>query len=418
MRREPAVAPAPRFWWSCQGVQGFQRLAAYSFALKLCCGARKGNRAFLEPGGRRKVLPLGPALERASPRPPIRLWGDYKTAKQPRPTQTADDLPSAMQLPPGAPSVRPAATTQRTSPLATFDLQVSMEKFAASHGQNPETFLRIIDSAKDLYGWSDAQTLAYAGLNLKGRALSWYNNQEPMNWTAFKTALIDRFGIDPSKMLGALTKRVQGETESVRDYADALRTLVRHSRDPHLPSTLQHFFISGLRGDLQSFVKARRPETFEAAVAEGEYYEAEFGGTAGRAAAGSNEAAAAPPLPSATIGRVLRERNAGDPVESIRRQLEKVSLQLRDIRGSLALACVPDCGKLGRFELAVGASDPACYLEMEPATSDNWADDPDPRPSADSDTDDTPDIPHDPGASSLASGTTTDVDSDSDSDIG
>ena len=72
--------------------------------------------------------------------------------------------------------------------------------------------------------------------------------QESFDWT---------FWTGASRMLAALTKRVQGEKESVRDYADALCTLVRHSQDPNLQSTLRHFFMSGLREDVQSFVKTR-----------------------------------------------------------------------------------------------------------------------------------------------------------------
>ena len=40
--------------------------------------------------------------------------------------------------------------------------------------ENPETFIKTIESAKTLYGWSDQQTLAYAGLSLKGKALDWH----------------------------------------------------------------------------------------------------------------------------------------------------------------------------------------------------------------------------------------------------
>ncbi|EFN55617.1 hypothetical protein CHLNCDRAFT_52243 [Chlorella variabilis] len=152
-------------------------------------------------------------------------------------------------------------------------MQVAVSKFSGSAKENPETFIRTVESAKGLYSWSDAQAMAFAGLHLKGKALDWYNIQEPMTWLRFKKALIGRFGLEPSRMLAALTKRMQGEKESVRDYADALCTLVRHSQDPNLQSTLRHFFMSGLREDVQSFVKTRRPETFEAAVAEGEYFE-------------------------------------------------------------------------------------------------------------------------------------------------
>ena len=219
----------------------------------------------------------------------------------------------------------------------SFGLQVTIEKFHGAKDQNPESFLQTIASAKELYGWSDAQTLAYAGLNLKGRALDWYNIQPPMTWRSFKRALVERFGLTPDLMLAALTRRVQGESESVRDYADALRTLVQCSRDPHLPCTLQHFFVNGLRWDLQVFVKTRRPKTFEEAVAEGEYYEQHFCGTTDQARApawGEHSPGTLPSLPvepaKASCGGA-----AEDPVEAIARKLEKLTKHLHAICAQL-----------------------------------------------------------------------------------
>lgn len=170
-------------------------------------------------------------------------------------------------------SPAPAAVAERQS----FNLNVAIEKFAGGAKENPETFLCTIESAKALYNWEDKQALAYAGLSLKGKALDWFNNQpEFINWSSFRKALIDRFGLDPKKMLSKLTKRVQGKKESVRDCADVLRTLVRYSRDPHLKATLQHFFTEGLRAEVATFVKSQRPQTFEDAVDLGEYYEDNF----------------------------------------------------------------------------------------------------------------------------------------------
>ena len=352
--------------------------------------ASKGDRTRPKAGLREQRFGTLASPQRNPAPLPIQIWNLLRSLLLRRHPERGATWPTAM-------SAFAAAAGSRPTPLASFDLQVSIEKFSASREQNPETFVRVIESAQGLYGWSDAQTMAYAGLNLKGRALDWYNNLEPMSWTSFKTALTNRFGTDPSKMLGALTKRVQGETEGVRDYADALRTLVRHSRDPHLPSTLQHFFINGLREDLQRFVKTRRPQTFEAAITEGEYYEAEFGGTAGRVAAGSKEATAAPPLPSAPSGRVLRERNAGDPVEYVRRRLEKLSVQLHDITGSLALlhapnpadydatVCFHNCDEPDPWaDDALPPTVPAGYLELN--SDDEWHSQPEI---------DTPDAPDD-----------------------
>ena len=224
--------------------------------------------------------------------------------------------------------------------------------------ENPETFIKTIESAKTLYGWSDQQTLAYAGLSLKGKALDWHNNQEAtQTWPSFKKALIQRFGLDPNKMLSALTRRVQGEKESVRDYADALRTLVRYSRDPHLQATLLHFFTEGLREDVASFVKTRRPLSFEEAVKEGEYYEDNFrpGAATAQPARGHSAAAALIPTATRTTRRAQQENlPPADPsVEALTRKMESLTLKLHDLDAKLAVGA--PAGQRPRLPAA------ACY---------------------------------------------------------
>ena len=263
------------------------------------------------------------------------------------------------------PTTAPSAEARAPCQL-TFNMQVAVSKFSGSAKENPETFIRTVESAKGLYSWSDAQAMAFAGLHLKGKALDWYNIQEPMTWLRFKKVLIGRFGLEPSRMLAALTKRVQGEKESVRDYADALCTLVRHSQDPNLQSTLRHFFMSGLREDVQSFVKTRRPETFEAAVAEGEYFEDTFlGGVAaavsGHPSAWGKEAPATPILPTATPAKVLRN-STNDPVDSITRKLEKLSLLVHDLRLYLAADSQPDDRPANTWEATARPSVARAYL--------------------------------------------------------
>ncbi|KAI7840765.1 hypothetical protein COHA_005579 [Chlorella ohadii] len=76
----------------------------------------------------------------------------------------------------GAAAVRPASSAAEP----TFGLQIYLEKFSGKPDQNPESFIQTISNAKRPYGWLDSQALAYAGLNLKGRALNWYNLQPPM----------------------------------------------------------------------------------------------------------------------------------------------------------------------------------------------------------------------------------------------
>lgn len=125
-------------------------------------------------------------------------------------------------------------------------------------------------------GWIDTQVLCYAGLHLDGRAADWYSKQDFNEWAAFKKAVLDRFGMDSSKMLLKVSRRRQGDRESVRDFADALRSFGREANVHPVETMLYHFFLEGLQDEYRAFVLTRRPKTFEEAVAEAEYYEEHF----------------------------------------------------------------------------------------------------------------------------------------------
>jgi hypothetical protein len=163
------------------------------------------------------------------------------------------------------------------NPNSTTHISLQLKRFSGAPGCNPEAFLRHMRYAKGASNWSDVQTLYYVGLHMDGKAAEWFRNQDFTRWEPFEKALLERFGLDPSKMLAALSRRVQGENESVRDFADSLRTLARCSSNPrHVEPLLLHFFMAGLKMKEREFVLTRRPTTFAGAVAEGEFYEDNF----------------------------------------------------------------------------------------------------------------------------------------------
>jgi hypothetical protein len=161
-------------------------------------------------------------------------------------------------------------------PTSTTHISLSLKRFGGKETENPEVFLRHFRHAKGASGWTDTQALHYVGLHMDGKAAEWFNNQDFTRWEVFERALTERFGLDPSKILYALSKRKQKKDESVRDYSDAMRTLARCSSIRTSDQVLFHFFMEGLREDVKTFVKYRKPSSFEAAVAEGEYYEDQF----------------------------------------------------------------------------------------------------------------------------------------------
>lgn len=108
---------------------------------------------------------------------------------------------------------------------------------------------------------------------MDGKTAEWFGNQNFFLWSDFEKSLLERFGLDPFKMLAALNKREQGADEPVRDFADSLRTLGGYSSNKHIKALLLHFFMENTWDDVRQFVLARRPSTFDTAVAEGEVYE-------------------------------------------------------------------------------------------------------------------------------------------------
>jgi hypothetical protein len=217
--------------------------------------------------------------------------------------------------------------------VATAQLSLQFKRFSGKPDQNPEAFTRQLRYAKAVHGWSDLHALYYAGMHLDGKAAEWFSNQDFYKWEEFERALLERFGIDPTKMLTLLEKRRQGPSESVRDFADSLRTLARYSAKGrgNNDALLLHFFMKGLRDEPREFVLIRRPSTFEEAVAEGEYYEDQFT-SSNRVKStfmhGVNKVDTPPQSPQHPASRNLRKGREDDAVAELTRQMGRLTIQL------------------------------------------------------------------------------------------
>jgi len=91
---------------------------------------------------------------------------------------------------------------------ASFQLR----RFSGSSKDNPEAFLKQLTLAKGACGWSEGQALCYAGLHLDGKAAEWFCNNDFTTWKAFDAAFLERFGLDPSKMLSTLSKAPRSQS--------------------------------------------------------------------------------------------------------------------------------------------------------------------------------------------------------------
>ncbi len=247
----------------------------------------------------------------------------------------------------------------RSPATSTTHISLQLKRFCGSCDENPEAFLRHLRYAKGASSWTDVQALYYAGLHLDGKAGIWFSNQEFPTLDAFERALLERFGLDPSKMISALSRRVQGEEESVRDFADSLRTLARWSSNSNVEGMMLHFFLEGLKDDVRAFVLTRRPGSFEQAVSEGEFYEDNF----------TNRTAVLPSVDSSfevSHGRALKPANrstydattkvtaAVDPIQELAKEMGELRLQLAEFQHTLRRDAGPaanlvchNCGQPG-----------------------------------------------------------------------
>lgn len=217
---------------------------------------------------------------------------------------------------------------------AMAHLNLQFKRFSGRSNENPEVFCRQIKCAKNVYNWSDAQTIFFAGMHMDGRASEWFSNQEIKTWAIFEKAFLERFGIDGNKIMSLLSKRIQGPNESVREYSDALRTLARCSAQKQPDATLLHFFVEGLQPKQREFVLTRRPANFDSAISEAEYYEDYFmKDRKGSAPAVTFDLPKAeevdtPPATPRAGGRGGRNAAPADPVQELTKQMSRLSLQL------------------------------------------------------------------------------------------
>ena len=116
---------------------------------------------------------------------------------------------------------------------------------------------------------------------------------------------------------------------------------MRYSRDSNLLTTLQHFFIEGLRPDVKFFVLSHRPRNFDDAVDVSEYFEeldlpatsAPLVGRYGRGAAAAEGSSRPRRSP---LGDASNRPDSGSShaVDELAKKLERLTLKLASLERS------------------------------------------------------------------------------------
>ncbi|XP_077217843.1 uncharacterized protein LOC143852342 [Tasmannia lanceolata] len=130
----------------------------------------------------------------------------------------------------------------------------------------------------EYHNTADDQRLMISSFHMDGKALQWFQwmhrNDQFTNWPVFTKALEIRFG--PSEFedhQGTLAKLLQ--KYSVFDYQSDFEALA--NRTTNLPpSFIVSCFISGLRPDIRSEVRAFQPKTLAHAFGLARLQEAKF----------------------------------------------------------------------------------------------------------------------------------------------
>ena len=124
----------------------------------------------------------------------------------------------------------------------------------------PEEYIAKLNTYGRVNNLSEQRKLGLAGMNLSGVAETWYNDlpedgPEKTSWRDFCSALIQRFTIPNADMnhFRRFQSRKQKKTESVEDYGEDLKKLIKNIRNKTMvPEAIQvTTFINGLLPNLR-----------------------------------------------------------------------------------------------------------------------------------------------------------------------
>ena len=171
--------------------------------------------------------------------------------------------------------------TTASGMLPAFNLALTLPRFDGS--KEPYGFLSQAEVIKELHQLADKVAIPFVGMHLEKKANLWYETEiaeqlsssAGLKWAQFKQLMERRFGMSLETARRKLIEKKQGETESAREYAEALRALVRHlgTHGELYKDSLLVLFTEGLRADVKGYVLTQRPESLDSAVKAAEYYE-------------------------------------------------------------------------------------------------------------------------------------------------
>lgn len=148
------------------------------------------------------------------------------------------------------------------------------------NGKNCAEFFEALECTAQLAQWSEKHKLGITQLKLEGPARRFFKNtaSKCSTYKALKEAFFEHFTTESfAKNFSTLTTAIQGQTESVRDFAARLEGLADQILDfkgagacaappPFKEQVLFSQFTTGLLPNIRSQVMLLNPTTFKAAI--------------------------------------------------------------------------------------------------------------------------------------------------------
>ncbi|CAB0031880.1 unnamed protein product [Trichogramma brassicae] len=112
---------------------------------------------------------------------------------------------------------------------------------------------------------------------LKDKAKRWFreNKHRWTTWASFRKAFEDKYMklLRDSEVRRDLDRRTQAKDETISDFADCFRYLVRHLRRKPGEAELVEMFLHNVRSEYRRYIAAARPWTIDEAVELGQEFE-------------------------------------------------------------------------------------------------------------------------------------------------
>lgn len=168
------------------------------------------------------------------------------------------------------------ADSKRMDHIASLLLKQKLT-FSGKDGQNPDKFIRDVDSAAKRHEWSDTDLFRLINVMLKDKALDWARMEEDQwkTYSDFVEAFLTQYSVlnIQDRLLMEAFNRKQAKNESIIDFVTKIR-LIFQRMVPPLPLNRQiDFAYRNLDPTYMDFISRSRISSWKDLITEGKLIE-------------------------------------------------------------------------------------------------------------------------------------------------